>query len=84
MNKIEWSKKALKQARNIPTQARQNIVSKIGGLKSFPNCQNIKRLTNHEFDYRLRVGRYRVMFDYDGALKIISIEEVKKRDESTY
>ncbi len=84
MNKIEWSKKALKQARNIPSLERQNIVSKIGGLKNFPNCQNIKRLTNHEFDYRLRVGRYRVMFDYDGTLKIISIEEVKKRDESTY
>ena len=34
--------------------------------------------------YRLRVGNYRVFFDFDGAVRIVSIEEVKKRDERTY
>jgi len=34
--------------------------------------------------YRLRVGRWRVMFDVREALRIIEVEEVKKRDEHTY
>jgi mRNA interferase RelE/StbE len=34
--------------------------------------------------YRLRVGDYRVFFEFDGGVKLVSIEEVKKRDERTY
>lgn len=84
MNTIQWSKRALKQARKIQIQQRQQIVEKTKALKDFPNCQNVKSLTNHEHGYRLRVGRYRVFFNYDGEIKIISIEEVKIRNESTY
>ncbi|WP_422109298.1 type II toxin-antitoxin system RelE family toxin [Vibrio fluvialis] len=84
MNTVQWSKRALKQARKIQIQQRQQIVEKTKALKDFPNCQNVKSLTNHEHGYRLRVGRYRVFFNYDGEIKIISIEEVKIRNESTY
>lgn len=47
-------------------------------------ARNVKALTNHEYGYRLRVGNYRVFFDFDGAVRIVSIEEVRKRDERTY
>nr|WP_218966867.1 hypothetical protein [Snodgrassella alvi] len=49
-----------------------------------PNCLNVKKLNNHQYDYRLRVGNYRVLFNYDGDISIVSIEEVKKRDDRTY
>ena len=41
-------------------------------------------LVNHAHGYRLRVGNYRVFFDFDVAIRIVSIEEVRKRDEQTY
>jgi mRNA interferase RelE/StbE len=47
-------------------------------------ARNVKVLVNHAYGYRLRVGIYRVFFDFDGAVRIVSIEEVKKRDERTY
>jgi len=53
-------------------------------LVNFPECKNVKPLKNHIYDFRLRVGRYRVFFDFDGQIKIIAIQEVKKRDERTY
>ncbi|EGQ7677940.1 type II toxin-antitoxin system RelE/ParE family toxin [Vibrio parahaemolyticus] len=84
MNKVNWSLKALKQAKKIQKPQRDKITEKAKSLKDFPNCQNIKSLTNHKYDYRLRVGRYRVFFDYDGEVRIVSIEEVKIRDENTY
>ena len=47
-------------------------------------ARNVKALTNHEYGYRLRVGNYRVFFDFDGAVRIVSLEEVRTRDERTY
>ena len=48
-----------------------------------PNVQNVKALAHHQYGYRLRVGNYRILFDWDGGVKIVSIEEVRKRDEHT-
>ena len=45
---------------------------------------NVKALTNHECDYRLRVGNFRVLFNLFESIEVITIEEVKKRDERTY
>ena len=53
-------------------------------LVDLNGAKNVKSLTSHEYGYRLRVGNYRVFFDFDGAVRIVSIEEVKKRDERTY
>ncbi|MFP3335783.1 type II toxin-antitoxin system RelE/ParE family toxin, partial [Pseudomonas sp. SIMBA_064] len=39
---------------------------------------------NHEYGYRLRVGNYRVLFNWDGVIRVVEIEEVRKRDERTY
>ena len=53
-------------------------------LSVFPHCSGIKKLVNHAHSYQLRTGNYRVLFEYDGEVRIIYIEEVKKRDEHTY
>ena len=82
MNEIIYQTRALRQLRKITEQA--TIRAKIDELKDFPNCRNIKHLTEHEYDYRLRVGNYRVFFNFDGHISIISIEEVRKRNERTY
>ncbi len=83
-NTILWSKRSLRQLRKLPTQEAQWIYREATHLETFPDCQNIKRLTSHQSEFRLRIGRYRVMFNYDGQVRIVSIEEVKLRDESTY
>ncbi len=45
--------------------------------------RNGKKLINYMYNYRLRVGTYRVFFNVYNEIEIISIEEVKKRDERT-
>lgn len=81
---ITWKTKATKQLRKLDAQHAQQIVVAVRALANMPVCQNVKALTNHEYQYRLRVGNYRVFFNFDGAVRIVSIEEVKKRDERTY
>jgi mRNA-degrading endonuclease RelE of RelBE toxin-antitoxin system len=53
-------------------------------LVDLSSARNVKALKGHEYGYRLRVGNYRVFFEFDGAVRIVSVEEVRKRDERTY
>jgi mRNA interferase RelE/StbE len=56
------------------------LKNKILELKKFPNLQNIKKLTNFEPAYRLRIGDYRVLFDVEE--NIIIIGRILHRKES--
>lgn len=85
MNTINWQPKAAKQLRKLPSVAQIEIRDEVKEkLSVFPQCTGVKHLTNHEYPYRLRVGNYRVFFEFDGGVKVVNIEEVKKRDERTY
>ena len=85
VNQINWQPKALRQLRKIEARAgRQIRVAVSTELVDLNAARNVKSLANHEYGYRLRVGNHRVFFDYDGEIRIVSIEEVRKRDERTY
>lgn len=86
MNKVIWKVKAVRQLRKVKdAEKRGQIYSAVGGLASFPDCPEVRKLTKHKYPYRLRVGNYRVFFDFQGGeATIIFIEEVRKRDENTY
>ena len=86
MNKILWHNRARKQMKRIHKAYREAILDSVDLLATFPEREHldIKELKKHRFGYRLRVGRYRALFDHDNAIKIIAIQEVRKRDERTY
>jgi len=86
VNEIIWHNRARKQMKKIPRQYRESIHNWVDQLGTFPKCErlDITELKNHPYGYRMRVGRYRVLFDYAKVIKIIKIQEVKKRDERTY
>ncbi len=86
MNEILWHNRARKQIKLIPTKERETIHDRIDLLAGFPDVAgvDVKPLIGHQYGYRLRVGRYRILFDYNNGVKVVSIQEVKKRDERTY
>jgi mRNA interferase RelE/StbE len=86
MNEIIWHNRARKQMKKIPQNYRDAVHDSVDQLTTFPVCErlDITELKKHRYDYRLRVGRYRVLFNYANIVKIIEIQEVKKRDERTY
>lgn len=85
MNSINWQPKALRQLRKIDAHTGKQIRAAVSTeLVDLSKARNVLALTNHEYGYRLRVGNYRVFFEHDGAVRVVSIEEVKKRDERTY
>jgi hypothetical protein len=46
-------------------------------------CPNTIKLKSRS-EYRMRVGSWRIFFDVDQFVRIIKIQEVKKRNERTY
>lgn len=84
MNTITWSRKAVKQLRRINKADQPKIYDAAQALANMPDVASVKALTNHHYGYRLRAANYRILFDWDGGVKIVNIEEVKKRDEHTY
>jgi mRNA interferase RelE/StbE len=60
---IELRKSAIKDLNNLPKKIKAVIHLKIAELADFPQLPNIKKLTDFEPAYRLRIGDYRILFD---------------------
>jgi mRNA interferase RelE/StbE len=78
--KINIRKSAIKDFKKIDRKEKDKIHSKILELSRFPDLPNIKKLTNFEPAYRLRIGDYRVLFDVTEAG--IEIGRILHRKES--
>ncbi|WP_223119811.1 type II toxin-antitoxin system RelE family toxin [Salinicola corii] len=74
---LQATAEAAAEATGHPYEAVQS-------LAEMPDVHNVKALKKHQYGYRLRVGNYRVLFDWDGGIRIVQIQEVRKRDERTY
>ncbi|MFA6197517.1 MAG: type II toxin-antitoxin system RelE/ParE family toxin [Sulfurimonas sp.] len=77
---IEIRKSAIKDLNSISEPFKTKLHNKILELQNFPNLSNIKKLTNFEPAYRLRVGDYRILFDV--ANETIIIGRVLHRQNS--
>ena len=71
---IKYKKSALKFLRTMDKNIAIKIASSIDGLKKIPPEGDIKALQGKENLYRLRVGKYRIIYTYiDNSLIIIDI-----------
>lgn len=59
------------------------IAQKSQGKAFLEKSVSVEGTGNQRYDYRLRAGRYRVLFDYDDEVRIVEFQGVKKRDEHT-
>jgi len=85
MATVKWTMRAAKQLAKLPKHDQMAVSKGVDGLEQWPACNNVKALVGRG-DFRLRVGRYRVIFTVSTSQVpvVVRIEEVKKRDEHTY
>jgi len=77
---VKIDDKAIKDLSKIYKAEANKIFSKIEELEKFPHVPNLKKLTNFEPPYRLRVGNYRVLFDIENNM--LTVYRVRHRKES--
>ena len=75
-----FSRDAIKTLRRMPTNTARLIRSKIDLLAQDPYAanNNVKKLVGRP-GYRLRVGDWRVIYDLDNGLCVLSVERVALR-----
>ena len=54
---VEITRKAQKQAMKIPLRDRARIFAGIRNLTDSETWGDVRKLVNHEYDYRLRIGK---------------------------
>ncbi len=81
--KVIMKKQAEKKLRDLRATERERIADKLYMLSLNPDDLrlDVKKLTGEPF-YRLRVGDWRVIYDRQDKIKIISIEKIKPRGDA--
>ncbi len=77
---IEFRSDALKQLKSLEKSERQRIAGALEILKTDPIPPNARRLKGSS-NYRLKVGSYRVIYNFEsGKLKILVIANAHRRE----
>ncbi|MBI2516042.1 MAG: type II toxin-antitoxin system RelE/ParE family toxin [Opitutae bacterium] len=79
MPSIQYTETALADLEKLPPRLAAQIMRKIDRLQAGLHG-DIKRLTNYDYDYRLRAGDFRILFDVTGH-KII-VQRIRNRKEA--
>lgn len=81
---IEYSKKAVKYIESLDKPTKQRIKTGIEGLTENPPKGDIKTMQGYsDGRKRLRVGKYRIIYNYDqnGEIKVLYIMDVDTRGD---
>jgi len=78
--KIEIKRSAVKELHSIPRKDLHGIILKIKSLSSNPMPPGCIQLTNQE-DYRIRAGRYRIIYSIQDDILIITVIKIGHRKE---
>lgn len=81
--KIVFEKKAIKFLKSIQKSQRDNILNAIEGLTQKPAVGDIKKMSGFENKYRLRVGKYRIIYKYDtdNNIEVLLIMDIGSRGD---
>ena len=81
---IRYDKAAVKYLQGLPQKLRDSIRDAIMGLTQKPPKGNIRPMQGYKDGrYRLRVGKYRVIYQYaqDGKVEILIVMEIGSRGD---
>jgi mRNA-degrading endonuclease RelE of RelBE toxin-antitoxin system len=81
MKTVKITMKTHKQIAKLNKQDMASIYAALETLATWPDISGVKSLTDMP-GYRLRIGQYRAMFEVSG--EVITVTEVKRRNERTY
>jgi len=77
---IRWERRAVKELEALPRTAQQRIVEAVESLRDDP-FKGEQLAAEWKGLRRLRVGRYRVIYAYDGRQFLILVVRVGHRKE---
>jgi mRNA interferase RelE/StbE len=78
---VNFSKRAKKQFNKLPLDVQERIQTKINDLTIEPRPNGVKKLQGDDNSYRVRVGDYRVIYEVDDDVLIVTVIKIGNRGE---
>ncbi len=79
---VQIKTSAIKEIEAIPTKKdRQRVVRRISALADDPRPRRCHRLAGHEERYRVRQGRYRIVYGVDDGDNVVEVVKVGHRKD---
>jgi len=70
-----------KDLRDLPKKIAAQVVTRIEGLAKDPSPRQSLKLSGADRLYRIRVGDYRIIYEYDPTALLVTIYYVRHRRE---
>jgi mRNA interferase RelE/StbE len=80
--RVEVSRTAEKQIAGLPRPDQIRVVSSIKSLEANPRPAGCRKLEGYNKTYRIRVGRYRVIYDVDDSRIVVIVLKVGHRKDA--
>lgn len=81
MYKVILDRRVAKEIKSLPNEFIPRVIHFIEELKTNPRPYGVKKLVG-DIGWRIRIGRYRILYAIDDSQGIVVIYRVKHRKES--
>ncbi len=79
--KIEFSRSAEKQLKKLPRGDQQRIVEAVLALADEPVPRGARKLAGYADVFRIRVGRYRILYSVSSGTLVIIVLKIGHRKD---
>ena len=78
---VEISRTAERQLRRLPTEHRQRVAQTMALLAIDPHPRGSRKLTGYDDVFRVRTGRYRVIYSIEQARLVVLVLKIGHRKD---
>jgi mRNA interferase RelE/StbE len=79
---LEISSAAEKELDRLPKEVARRIALAIDDLQSDPRPQGVLKLKGSRSKYRIRVGQYRVLYQVDDKVQLVTVVRIRHRKDA--
>lgn len=79
--RIDFTSAAERDFENLVGDTKSRIDRKIQKLRDNPRPSGVDKLEGTESQYRVRVGDYRIIYEINDAVKLVTIARIRNRRE---
>ena len=79
---VLYTTAAARQLRRLPREISQSIGETVEALTHTPRTLQTEKLAGHPNTYRLRVGRYRILYTIEDQIRRVVIYRIAHRREA--
>jgi mRNA interferase RelE/StbE len=79
---IEWKSSAAKELKKLPKPIISKILLAVESMAAEPRPTGVRKLTDTENTYRIRIGEYRVVYNIFDRRLVVEVIRVRDRKDA--